>query len=184
MVFSSRCCGLVPQKTPILRCKHTSTTVLSAARTGIRILLIQCIAVLGSQCFACGDIPPGHQPHGASRAMHRTMRVAAMVDVPGFILERLPVDIPAGVEGQERVMASGKAFRAFFLGHFLPPVWENLGILGDILRRKESLSCHARATYPHGNIPPHLFLTQKRMVRIGSEYTCFTILCAYRCCIV
>src|SRR5215510_15286012 len=94
--------------------------------------------------------------------MHRTMRVAAMVDVPGFILERLPVDIPAGVEGQERVMASGKAFRAFFLGHFLPPVWEHLGILGDILRRKESLSCHARATYPHGNIPPHLFLTQKR----------------------
>jgi len=65
--------------------------------------------------------------------MHRTMRVAAMVDVPGFLLERLPVDIPAGVEGQERVMASGKAFRAFFLGHFLPPVWENLSILGALL---------------------------------------------------
>jgi hypothetical protein len=73
----------------------------------VRILLIQCIAVLGGQCLACGDIPPGHQPHGASREMHRTMRVAEMVDVPGFILERLPVDIPAGVEGQDRVIASG-----------------------------------------------------------------------------
>src|SRR5262245_14381367 len=103
---------------PILRCKHTSTTVLSATGTGIRSLLIQCIAVLGGQCLACGDIPPGHQPHSASREMHRTMRVAAIVDVPGFLLERLPVDIPAGVEGQERVMASGKAFRAFFLGLF------------------------------------------------------------------
>jgi hypothetical protein len=130
MVFPSRCCGLVPQKIPIWRCKNTSTTVLSAARTGMRILLIQCIAVLGGQGLACGDSPPGHQPHGASREMHRTMRVAGMVDVAGCILERHPVDIPAGVEGQERVMASGKALRAFFLGHFLPPVWENLGVLG------------------------------------------------------
>jgi hypothetical protein len=66
-----------------------------------------------------------------------------MVDVSGFLIERLPVDIPAGVEGQDRVMASGQAFRAVFLGHFLPPVWENPGVLGDILRRKESLSCNA-----------------------------------------
>jgi hypothetical protein len=106
----------------------------------MRILLIQCIAVLGGQCLACGDIPPGHQPHGASREMHRTMRVAGMVDVPGFILERLPVDIPAGVEGQERVIASGKAFRAFFLGHFLPLVWENLGVLG--------ISCAVKSPFP------------------------------------
>jgi hypothetical protein len=135
----------------------------------MRILLIQFIAVIGGQCLACGDIPPGHQPHGASREMHRTMRVAGMVDVPGFILERLPVDIPAGVEGQDRVIATGKAFRAFFLGHFLPPVWDHLGVLGDILRRKESLSCNARATYPHGNFHPPLLLTQTRMLSIGSE---------------
>jgi len=63
-----------------------------------------------------------------------------MVGVPGFLLERLPVDIPAGVEGQDRVIASGKAFRAFFLGHFLPPVWENLGVLG--------ISCAVKSPFP------------------------------------
>jgi len=109
----------------------------------MRILLIQFIAVIVGQFLACGDIPPGHHPNGASREMHRPIRVAGMIDVPGFILERLPVDIPAGVEGKDIVIASGKAFRAFFLGNFLPPVWDNLGVLGDILRRKESLSCNA-----------------------------------------
>jgi hypothetical protein len=86
----------------------------------MRILRIQFIAVIVGQFLACGDIPPGHNPHGASREMYRTMRVAGMVEVPGFIIERLPVDIPAGVEGKAIVIASGKAFRAFFLGN-VPP---------------------------------------------------------------
>ena len=72
----------------------------------MRILLIQFITVIVGQFLACGDIPPGHNPNGVSREMHRTMRVAGMVDVPGFILERLPVDIPAGVEGKDIVVAT------------------------------------------------------------------------------
>ena len=73
--------------------------------------------------------------------MHRTMRVAAMVDVPGFILERLPVDIPAGVEGKDRIMASGKAFRAFFLGHFLPPLYGSILVSWGI-------SCAVKSSFP------------------------------------
>ncbi len=70
----------------------------------MRILLIQFIAVIVGQFLACGDIPPGHNPNGASREMHRPMRVAGMVDVSGFIIERLPVDIPAGVEGAQNAL--------------------------------------------------------------------------------
>jgi hypothetical protein len=94
------------------------------ADTGMRVFLIQLIAVVVGQFIACGDIPVGHNPNGAGRDLYRAIRVARMVDVPGFIAEELPVDIPAGVERKNVDIASGKAFRAFFFGNLLPPCTE------------------------------------------------------------
>jgi hypothetical protein len=51
----------------------------------MRVFLIQLIAVVVGQFLACGDIPVGHNPNGAGRDLYRAIRVARMVDVPGFI---------------------------------------------------------------------------------------------------
>jgi hypothetical protein len=102
--------------------------------------------------------------------MHRTIQATGMVEVTGFVAEGLAIDIPAGVEGKDRGVASGKAFSTVVFGNLLPTVRDPPGALGDILRRKETLACHARASYPDQNPHHRLLVNPSPVIRACADH--------------
>jgi hypothetical protein len=63
-----------------------------------------------------------------------------MVEVTGFVAEGLAIDIPAGVEGKDRGVASGKAFSTVVFGNLLPAVRDHPGALW--------ISCAVKRPWP------------------------------------
>ena len=70
-----------------------------------------------------------------------------MVDIAGRIVERLTIDSKAVIQMKDVGITHGAAAHTLIGRNFFPNVRNNLGSLGDVLRRKESLSSNERWTH-------------------------------------
>ena len=106
---------------PILRVKDIATASFCA--TGAAILLGS-IAVIVVQFLPCCDIASGDNPDRALGNVDLTVRIAGMIDVASPILERLPIDIVAVIEGKNVGIAPSQALEAFVFGNLRTDILE------------------------------------------------------------
>jgi len=105
------------------------------------------IPVIEAEFLSCRDSASGHNPEGAIGFFYDTVRITGMVDIAGGIVERLAIDSRAVIQMKDVGIARGAAAYALVGRNLFPNVRNNLGPLGDILRRKESLSSNALRTH-------------------------------------
>jgi hypothetical protein len=111
------------------------------------------IPVIEAEFLPCHDIAYSHDPEGAIRFFHDTVRITGMVDIAGRIVERLAIDGKAIIQMKDVGIACGAAAHALMGGNLFPNVRNDPGALCDILRRKESLASNAR--WPHTELYLH-----------------------------
>jgi len=105
------------------------------------------IPVIEAEFLSCRDIAYGHNPEGAVRFFHDTVRITGMVDIAGRIVARLAIDSRAVIQMKDVGIACGAAAYALVCRNLFPNVRNNPGPLWDILHCKESLSSNARRTH-------------------------------------
>src|SRR3954451_16379707 len=89
----------------ILWSENGPTTVRSTTGTGMSGRVIQLVAVIVGELFAWGDVTQRDNPHGTGGQLHGTVRVTRMINVTCFLSACFPVDIRAGIELKDIVVA-------------------------------------------------------------------------------
>jgi len=105
------------------------------------------IPVIEAEFLPSRDIADGYNPEGAIGFFYGTVRITGMVDITGRIVARLAIDSRTVIQMKNVGITCGAAADALVGRNPFPHVRNNPRPLGDILRRKESLSSNARRTH-------------------------------------
>jgi len=104
-----------------------------------------------TEFFAVLNITFGNNPDGMFGDVDFTVGITGMVDVAGFVLEGLAVDIVLFSELEKVGIAFGESPRAFFLGNPRSNVLNNASGFLNILCSKQTFACNARHANPDTN---------------------------------
>ena len=136
-------------------------------------------AIVIAEFFTLLDVPFGNNPDRVFGDVDVTVGGTGMVDVAGFILEGLAVDIVPFSELEKIGIAFGESPHAFFLRNPRSDVLNNPRTFVDILGGEQSFACDARRANPdtnfHGMVVLPLDLctarcllrSQRRMMRFA-----------------
>jgi hypothetical protein len=89
--------------------------------------------IIVTEFFALFDVPFGNNPDGAFGDQNFAVGVTGMVDVAGFVLQSLAVNIIAVIEGKNVLIALIEALSGFFLRNPLPNVLNDPRAFFDML---------------------------------------------------
>src|SRR5215213_6059023 len=89
----------------ILWSENGPTTGRSTTGTGMSGRVIQLVAVIVGELFAWGDVAQRDNPDSPGGQLHATVGVTRMIDVARFVAAYLPVDIIAGIQLKDIVIA-------------------------------------------------------------------------------
>jgi hypothetical protein len=122
---------------PILFRQNIPTAVFCATLTTV---VLGGKPVIVAEFLACLNIALGDNPDRAFRYQDITVGVTGMIDVAGFVLERLPVNIVAVIEMKNVRVTLRESPQAFFFGNSGSDVLNDARAFFNILCGKQPLS--------------------------------------------
>ena len=88
-----------------------------------------------------------------------TVGITGMVDVAGFVLEGLAVNIVALIKLENIDVAAVISPLTFFFGNLFPVIPDNTGVFLDVLRGEKSFASNLGSPYPNKNLHSALMVT-------------------------